>query len=48
MMYLRCSTSTQKQVFENILSFVYDISFLVLMLQIFTGISQLEIKNFGF
>ena len=46
-MYLRCSALTQKQVSENILSLVVDITFSVLMFQIFTDSPLLlKIENF--
>ena len=45
-MHLKCSTLIQKQAFENILSFAVDMTFSVLLFQIFTGISVLKIKNF--
>ena len=47
-MYLRCSTLIQKQVFENILFFVIDITFSVLMFQIFAHISLLKSENFRY
>ena len=45
-MYPGCPILIQKQVFKNILSFAVNITFLVLMFQIFTSISLLEIENF--
>jgi hypothetical protein len=44
-MCLRCSALIQKQVFQNILSFVVGITFLALMFQIFTRISLPKIKT---
>ena len=42
--YLRCSTLIEKRVTGNILFFAVGINFSVLMFQIFTRISLLEIK----
>jgi hypothetical protein len=45
-MYLRCSSLIQKQVSKNILFFAVDITFSVLMFQIFADFSRLKIKSF--
>jgi hypothetical protein len=45
-MYPGCPVLIQKQVLKNILSFAVNITFLVLMFQIFTSISLLKIENF--
>jgi hypothetical protein len=44
-MYLRCSALIQKQVSKNILFFAVDITFLMLVFQIFTFISLQKIKT---
>jgi hypothetical protein len=43
-MYLRCLTLIQKGASKNNLSLAVDITFSVLMFQIFTGISMLKTK----
>ena len=46
-MHLRFSTLIQKPVFGNILCLAVDITFLMLMFQIFIGILLRKIKKFG-